>query len=291
VLGGDRPEVAARHDGGALTVAWAPATVMASGGRDGRVVVGGRDGDAGGPWVERVAWRPDGGLLAAAVGRRLQLWSIAGECVGVTTDLPATVASIAWHPRGIVCAAATYGGVRLVRANGAAVVDHLSWTGSVLELAFSPDGRRLAHGNQDASVHFWDLKRGGELEMTGYETKVRELAWTGDGRYLLTGGGATITAWDFHRAGGPAGSRPLELETHEDRVTALAGQPRGDLVASGGRDGRLLVWRPGSDDLPLAGTALDGAVSALRWSPDGRRLAAGADGGEVVVLDVRPEGR
>jgi WD40 repeat protein len=219
-------------------------------------------------------------------GRRGQFWTRDGRCRDVSEELPATAACLDWHPKGVVCAVGAYGGVRLLRANGAVVAQHLRWTGSVLELAFSPDGRRLAHGNQDASVHFWDLRRGTELEMTGYTTKVRELAWSPDGRWLATGGADAVTAWDFHRPGGPAGSRPVELERHTDRVVALAFQPGGSLLASAGRDGLVLLWAVGEDDLPVGGTAVDDVVSALAWSPDGRRLAVGAAAGGVTVLDV-----
>jgi WD40 repeat protein len=304
-VGDESRERVAVHDGGALTADWAPSAMLASGGRDGRITFDGRAAetgrekvehvrtlptdramDAGRDWIERIVWRPDGGLLAAAVGRRAQFWTPDGLCRDVSEELPATITCLAWDPKGIVCGAGTYGGVRLIRANGGATARHLRWTGSVLELAFSPDGRRLAHGNQDASVHFWDLRRDRELEMTGYATKVRELAWSPDGRWLATGGDATITVWDFHRSGGPAGSRPLELERHTDRLVALAFKPGGALLASAARDGLILLWSVGDDDLPLGGTALEDPVSALAWSPDGRLLAAGGADGNVAVLDV-----
>lgn len=284
---GTTEEVAA-HDGGALTVAWSPAGVLASGGRDGAVVVDHRTVKLAGAWVEAVAWRPDGVVLAAAAGRSVAFVGADGAVAAVTDEFLATVSCVGWHPKGVQCAAGTYGGVRVIRARGARTERTLAWKGSVLALAISPDGRRLAHGNQDASVHFWDLRRDTELEMSGYALKVRELAWSGDGRWLATGGGDTVTCWDFHRAGGPAGSRPLELAEHTDRVTALAFQPGGRLLASAGRDGLLLVWQPGSGTAaPHGGTIVEGvALTALAWSPDGRRLAAGGDNGTVVIVDV-----
>jgi WD40 repeat protein len=285
------------HPGGALCVAWSPGSVLASGGRDGAVALDGGaialqapelaepPRHAGAPWIERLAWRPDGRLLAAAVGRRVVLWSPEGVCEDVSEPLPATVTCLAWHPKGVLCAAGSYGGVRLLRGKGARAVQSLEWTGSVLEVAFSPDGRRLAHGNQDASVHFWDLRRGGELEMAGYATKVRELAWSPDGRWLATGGGEGVTLWDFHRPGGPAGSRPLQL-SHDERIVALAFQPGGELLAAADRGGTVRVWRPGHDDLPVGGTALSEAATVLAWSPDGTHLAVGGARGSLLVVSV-----
>jgi len=291
------------HAGGALSVAWSPGVVLASGGRDGRVALDGgaiplrEDGEEADPprrrgaacWVERLAWRPDGRLLAAAVGRRVELWTPEGVREAVSEPLPATVTCLGWHPKGTLCAAGSYGGVRLLRGAGARVAQRLAWTGSVLELAVSPDGRRLVHGNQDASVHVWDLRRGTELEMTGYATKVRQLAWSHDGRWLATGGGDGAIVWDFRRPGGPAGARPVELD-HAARVVALGFQPRAGLLASADRDGVVRLWLPGHDDLPVGGTALDEPATALAWSPDGRRVAVGGAAGAVVVLDVEREG-
>ena len=63
-------------------------------------------------------------------------------------------------------------------------------------MAWSPDGKVLAHGNQDATVHFWYAQTGTDLQMSGYPTKVRELGWDFTSRYLATGGGRMPCVWD-----------------------------------------------------------------------------------------------
>ncbi|HMP41901.1 MAG TPA: WD40 repeat domain-containing protein, partial [Roseiflexaceae bacterium] len=63
------------------------------------------------------------------------------------------------------------------------------WKGSVLVLAVSLDGKYIAAGAQNASVHFWICRDGTDLEMSGYPRKVRELAWDSSSSYLATGGG------------------------------------------------------------------------------------------------------
>ncbi len=276
----------AEHPGGALAVDWSPAGPLASGGRDGTITINGTRHTLGSAWVERVAWRPDGKLLAAAHGRTLHFWDPEGISAKQSEDLPATISCLQWHPRGVLCAAGTYGGARLIRASDAKVTDHLEWKGSILELAFSFDGKRLAHGNQDASVHFWDLSKRKELEMWGYATKVRELAWSPSGRWLATGGGHAVTCWDFHRRRGPAGSKPVELEHHTDRVTALQFRPDTGLLASGSRDGMVLLWKPDNTTDVVGGSAAPGPISTLRWSPNGARLAVGTADGTLTMFDA-----
>ena len=281
----ERVRAVARHGAPATTLAWSPTGALASGGEDGLVVIDGKPHALGAGWVQQVAWRPDGASIAAAHRRSVHILGEDGAHQAVSADLPATVACLDWHPRGVELAAGTYGGVHLLRGKDARSVRQLRWKGSVLAIATSPDGRRLAHGNQDASVHFWDLRRGTELEMWGYATKVRQLAWRHDGLLLATGGGTAITVWSF--AGrGPAGTRPDELDHHTEPITWLGFQPHSPLLASTAQDGFAALWKPGSDDVPLAVVAVDDQITTAAWSPDGDRLAIAGANGTVAIADV-----
>jgi WD40 repeat protein len=161
-----------------------------------------------------------------------------------------------------------------------------AWKGSPLKLAWSPDGKVLAHGNQDATVHFWYAESGKDLQMSGYATKVRELAWDYSSRFLATGGGPIVCIWDCGGPQGPEGTKPQMLEGHEQNVTAVVYQSRGYLLASAGVDGRVLLWQPANKKSPRAGEFwFEGAeASSLAWSPDDKSVAAGSGAGAVAVL-------
>jgi WD40 repeat protein len=144
----------------------------------------------------------------------------------------------------------------------------------------------LAHGNQDASVHFRYSETGNELHMSGYPTKVRQLTWDFRGRYLATGGGPGACIWDC--AGkGPEGSTPRILEGHTGDLTALAWQRRGFLLATADLGGKLCVWQTANRS-PLVGAAgfSDTELTCLAWSPDDKALAVGTDAGVVGVFKV-----
>ena len=280
-----RTRVVARHEQAAVSVAFSTDGRLASGGQDGQVSIDGTFTRVGKDWVQALAWRPDGAVLALAQGRHVVSLSGDSALLARSSEFPATVACLGWHPRGVQLAAGSYGGVQLLRGNGLARDGLLAWKGSVLELAIAPDGRRLAHGNQDASVHFWDLRKRSELEMWGYQTKVRQLSWRHDSRLLATGGGEEVTLWDF--AGrGPAGRKPLVLAAHSELIAWLAFAPGSRRLASIAGDGLLLLWLPGETSQPLAALELDGPPTCGAWSTDGQRLAVGSATGQIVVIDA-----
>jgi WD40 repeat protein len=70
-------------------------------------------------------------------------------------------------------------------------------------------------------------------------------------------------------------------------VTAVAIDSDGALVASGSEDGTIVI--AGTRELgPSVDFRLGSAVGDLAFSPDGRRLMAGADDGSVLIWDITP---
>jgi WD40 repeat protein len=76
---------------------------------------------------------------------------------------------------------------------------------------------------------------------------------------------------------------PQQLKEHSERITQLAYQPEGALLASGARDRRVLLWQPAQGDAPLDADLLGDEVALLRWSRDGRQLLAGDRSGVLSV--------
>lgn len=281
----------AGHPDGVNSIDWSPrAPVLASGGHDGRVRLwAGSTGEeiacleAGRSWVERVRWSPDGSHLAAACGRRVVIWDDEGRLVTEGADHASTISDIAWSPEGSILGAACYGGVTLWSLANPAPL-RLEWPGSSLSLAWSPDGRALATGHQDATVHFWLIEDGSDLEMSGYRTKVRELAWDPTGRFLATGGGPDVTVWDC-RQPGPAHSRPTSLAGDRSRVSALAAQGTGSLMVAGSEDGGLTVF-DAAGSVARSRFSFREEISVLAWHPDAQHVLVGTSAGVVACLAI-----
>ena len=279
------------HTLGTTVAAWRPGhALLATGGQDGKVrlwSVGAVEPqavcDAGAAWVENLAWSADGAYLASSAGKILRLWSPDGTLIREYPAQDSTIASIAWHPLREELAAASYGGVVFFSAGSGDQVRKLDWKGSILALAWSPDGEMIATGNQDSSVHFWFMSSREDLHMAGYPLKVKSLSWSADSRYLATSGSIYVVVWDCSGAG-PGDTTPDELEFHEAAISQLAFRREGRLLASGGADGAVAVWRPGRQPHPMGVGRVRGEVSQLVWSMDERRLVAGSGEGMVAMF-------
>ena len=282
---------AGAHDGGVLAMAIHPrGAAFATAGQDGRVlvwdVVEGQTKqaiDVGGGWVENVAWSPDGQWLAASCSRQVCAYAADGGEAWRSDDHPSTVSAIAWSSAGEL-ATACYGRVTFFDPSTGELRQKLAWKGSLVSMVLSPDGDVVACGSQDNSVHFWRRSTGQDSMMSGYLGKPSALAFDDAGTLLATGGGDTVTVWSFD-GGGPEGTRPGVLELHIEPVTTLAFARRALRLASGGRDGAVVVWslRRNGEGGAVGAAAVTDVVAELYWRPDGRALAAlDAQGGVTV---------
>ena len=288
------------HEGGVLAMAIHPSgTEFATAGQDGRVVIwSAADGqisqaiDVGNGWVENVAWSSDGQRLAASCSRQVRVYDADGAEVWRSDDHPSTVSAIIWSSAGEL-ATACYGRVTFFDPSTGALRQKMEWQGSLVSMVLSSDGGIVACGSQDNTVHFWRRSTEQDSMMSGYPGKPSALAFDDTGTLLATGGGQAVTVWSFHKEG-PEGTEPGVLEFHVQPVTTLAFAPGAMRLASGGRDGAVVVWslQKNGEGGPIGAAVVPGPVAESYWRPDGRALAAlDAQGGVTVWRIGRTKGR
>lgn len=280
------------HEDGADCLAWHPTRpLFATGGQDAKVKFWDSttaqhtaSAEVGGAWIDRLGWSPDGTKLAVSAGRQLAFLRPDGSALHTFPPAPKTLSALAWQPAGGCLAASYFGGVQLWDADDFILQKELPYANGIHALVWSPDNRWLVSGNQDPSVHLWRPADDEEFHMSGYETKVKDLAFDRNSHRLATGGGRDACLWDCTGAG-PEGREPL-MFPHDAKVCAVAFQHTHNLLATASEDGVLQLWSPERPQPLRATVRLPTAATKIAWSPDDQFLAVGSTQGVVYVLKV-----
>jgi len=105
-------------------------------------------------------------------------------------------------------------------------------------VAFSPDGKRVAAGNNDGYVKIWDIEGKKEVNDLKAHEGVMAHAYSPDGSRLATGGyDQTIKLWDT-----ATGKDMRTIKAHLGTVTTVAFSADGSQLASGGLDALVKIW-------------------------------------------------
>lgn len=297
------------HEDGTNVLAWSPdGTLLASGGQDGAVKLWHATSGAqiaatslGSAWVEHLAWSSAGvppaseqsaggtpAHLFAAAGRKLAALRADGTVAHTFPDAPKTISAMACTPAPgsgappPLLAVACFGHVAVWNAQNFTAHKEFSYGNAIYALVWSPDRRWLVAGCHDNAVHLWAPAEDLELHMSGYETRLKELSFSSDSKWLATGGGRDACVWDCSGAG-PEGREPMLLP-HTQRVVAVAFQHAHGLLATGTGDGEFTLWAPTRKNPLIAEVKMPAAATKFAWRGDDALLAVGTAKGHVFVF-------
>lgn len=247
-------------------------------------------------WVDRLGWSPHCNQLAFSMGRCAQVWNADDNLVEVTLNFDSSsILDLAWHPIVQYLAVSGYKGVKVWSGEDwdedPEILSVPSVTGAI---AWSPSGEYLACGNMDNTLI---VSEWGNLEpwvMQGFPGKVRELAWSDKTNslgvpLLAASSSGGVSVWE-RDADVSVGWESLALEVHENVVSAIAFQPNTFLLASAAADGQVCLWYEAAELLQILEGA-EAGFSCLAWHPEGEFLAAGGNGGELVVWSKSTRGK
>ena len=109
----------------------------------------------------------------------------------------------------------------------------------IVNVAFSPDGRRIVTGGTDTTLKVWHAETGEELHtLKGHSKAVTQVAFSPDGNQIVSGSlDTTLKVWDAE-----TGEEVFTLKGHTDAIRSVAFSQDGKLIGSGSSDKTLKLW-------------------------------------------------
>lgn len=163
----------------------------------------------------------------------------------------------------------------------------------VWNVAFSPDGTKIATGCADGFARIYEVPGDRVLAETAVKEKdLWRVKFSPDGRFLATASGdmksTSAKIWNAEN-----GAEVLSLVGHNARVRGIAFSPDGKSIATGSRDGTVRIWDAGSGRelkkfaIEKRGTPVE--THDLQFTADGKILMAATTDG-VKALDASSGG-
>ncbi len=146
--------------------------------------------------ITSVVWSPDGSWLAVGKAGAIEIWDPTGTGTLLSTiDASEFQISIDWHPDGNLVAAADVccleiGGVVNVYniETGSLIQTFAQHTDYISQVAWSPDGTRLASAGYDGAIYIWEVATNQSTLFWHGTLRLTTLNWSPNGSQLAFGG-------------------------------------------------------------------------------------------------------
>jgi WD40 repeat protein/serine/threonine protein kinase len=233
--------------------------------------------------IHSLTFSPDGRSLVSVSEKTVKLWDAPPDLKkNVLDEHSGWVEEVVLSPDGRMLAVSDYHAlaVKLWDVRSRSPIKNLPCRAGHRTLAISSDGKFLASGALNQTVRLWDLSNYEET-VHQCDSEVTSVSFSSDARILSATSKSGLKFWSV------ASGREIELirgDTHSIHRAVFS--PRGGLLAAHYQDAKLSVWDTNDATEVTSFDPVPG-ISCLRFSGDGRIIAAGNFDGSTTLFDVK----
>ncbi|HXZ03272.1 MAG TPA: WD40 repeat domain-containing protein, partial [Ktedonobacteraceae bacterium] len=172
--------------------------------------------------------------------------------------------------------------------NGNLLYTYAGHSDAVFDVAWSPDGNRIASASNDGSVQIWDAFTGKHVVMhlSTQSSRLRRapwntVAWSPDSKHIAIGGEGDALVLDA-----TTGKVTGYYGNSGGEIHSLTWSPDGTYLAIGRDDTTVQIWNVAKETNLFTFMGHSAGVLTVAWSPDGKRIASGDANGLVLVWDA-----
>ena len=160
-----------------------------------------------------------------------------------------------------------------ISSMGTILLTYTTMRGKVNNIAWSPDGKRIAAAGADKIVQILDATTGQTLISHRHSNAVNTVIWSPDGKRVASGSAdKTIHVWDAATE-----QTLLTYQGHSNTVLHAVWSPDGKYIASGSSDRTVQVWYAATGQVLLNSrdySHLKHAIAPQAWSPNSKYIVS-----------------
>ena len=155
----------------------------------------------------------------------------------------------------------------------------------LIDIAWSPDGNKIASSSDDGSMLIWDVMTGTRIGYSQISAQIGlSVVWSPDSTKIVSigSGGEYATTWDA-----VTGERLYNTPSHDDTTTSVVWSPDGNKIATSSNDNTIQIADV-TQIPPIVAMTLQYTASlySVDWSSDSTKLASGSIDGTIQIWDA-----
>ncbi|KAG1734853.1 WD40-repeat-containing domain protein [Suillus occidentalis] len=245
-----------------------------------------RDNEEKGAGVYCIALSPNGKTIASgSEDRKVKLWDVeTGQVIQKWTGHTKAVRSVCWSAGGDRVVSGSWDWTARVwnARTGETILEIKTGHKTVYTVEYSPDDTQIATGGyNEHAAKIWDAKTGELIKTLKHDYIVFSLAWTSDGKKLITASRGPIRIFDT-----ATWEQIATLEGHTNSVDAISLSHNNRLLASASDGSTARIWNLDTN-LPVEPSLqYKGAVYSTAFSANGRVLVTRCSDKNAYVWDI-----